>query len=130
LLVGILVPRIVAHDLRLLDFGSFWYRFLAIAPVVVWLYVAITRKSKQPLQDFVLMGLVYGIVLAIAHQIFWNASFADMPPHLGGSLAGKLHPLLDSFVLRLAAIVSSLATGLATGVVFGIIAVAAKKLHR
>jgi len=122
LLALLLMPRVVLHDLHVVPFDSTVYVFWAVAPLVVWLVVALLRKTKRPFYDFVVLGLCYGLFLALTHQILWNASWGDNPPHIGGNLAGQFDPLTESLILRTAAFISSVVTGLVTGIVFGVIA--------
>jgi hypothetical protein len=130
LLLGALtVPRVVAHDLRLIPIEGTVYTVLAIAPLLVWLIVAVFRKTSRPLFDFVVIGLAYGFLLALTHQILWDASWGTDVPHIGGNLAGKLNPIAESLILRAFAVGSSVVTGLVFGAAFGLVAVLAMKLR-
>lgn len=109
------VPRVVLHDLHTISLDSPLYTTLAVAPFILWLLVAIFRKNKRPVHDFLVLGLLFGILLAITHQLTWDASWGNNPPHLHGNLEGKLDPTIESLLLRGAAFISSLVTG----VIFG-----------
>jgi hypothetical protein len=129
-LAALAIPRVFVHDLHLASFDSLLYKTLAVGPLVVWLIVAIARKSKKPFYDFLLVGLVFGLLLALAHQINWDASWGNNTPHIGGNLAGKFSPLAEGLTLRTAAIISSVMTGLVFGSAFGLVALIGSKLRR
>jgi len=48
---------------------------------------------------------------------------------MGGNLAGKLNPLVESLILRAFALASSIVTGVVFGAAFGIVAVVATKVR-
>lgn len=130
LLAALTLPRVVAHDLRLIVIDSPLYTALAVAPLIIWLLVAIFRRTQRPFFDFLVLGLAYGLFLGLTHQILWDASWAGDPPHMGGNLAGKLNPFVESLILRAFALGSSIVTGLVFGAAFGIVAFVAMKLRR
>ena len=76
-----------------------------------------------------LIGLAYGLLLALAHQVLWDISWGDNLPRLHGNLEGKLNPAVEALLLRAAAFISSVVTGLVTGLVFGLIATASAKVQ-
>jgi hypothetical protein len=123
------LPRVVAHDLRLIEIDGPLYTALAIAPLLVWLLVAVFRKSKRPIVDFLVLGLAYGVFLGLTHQILWDASWAGDPPHIGGNLAGKLSPLAENLVLRAFSLGSSIATGIVLAPRSGLVAFLATRLR-
>lgn len=128
-LVALTVPRAIVHDLKLLPFTSLPYIILAVTPWLIWLAVALLHKTKKPLMQFLIIGLTYGVVLGITHQLLWDMSWGNNPPQLHGNLEGQLDATLEAFVLRCAAFASSLATGVITGFIFGVIATAAAKIR-
>ena len=129
LLAALTLPRVVAHDLRLIEIDGPAYTALAIAPLLIWLLVALFRRTERPFFDFLVLGLVYGLFLGLTHQILWDASWAGNPPHIGGNLAGKINPFVESLILRAFALGSSIVTGLVFGAAFGIVALVAMKLR-
>jgi hypothetical protein len=129
LLAALTLPRVVAHDLKLISIDSPLYTALGVAPLLVWLVVAIFRKTTRPFFDFIAIGLVYGVLLGLTHQILWDASWGSDVPHIGGNLAGKINPLAESVILRAFALGSSIVTGLVFGAPFGIVALLAMKLR-
>ena len=129
LLAALTLPRVVVHDLRLIAIDGPVYTALAVAPLLIWLLVAVFRKTKRPLLDFVVLGLAYGLFLGLTHQILWDASWGGDIPHIGGNLAGKFSPLAESLILRAFALGSSVVTGLVFGAAFGLVALLATKLR-
>jgi hypothetical protein len=105
------------------------YTTLAVAPLLVWLLVAIFRRTQRPLVDFMVLGVAYGVFLGLTHQILWDASWGDNPPHIGGNLTGKFSPLAESVILRAFALGSSIITGVVFGAAFGLVAILATKFR-
>ena len=105
------------------------YTALAVAPLLIWLLVAMFRPTTRPFFDFLVVGFAYGAFLGLTHQILWDASWGDQVPHIGGNLAGKFSPLVESLILRAFALGSSIVTGLVFGAAFGLVAVVARKLR-
>lgn len=113
-LVG--VPRVVAHDLGLA--GPVLNAILVFAPPAVWVAVVLWRRWPRVFVTLLYIGLIYGVLLAVTHQLLWPWAF-DSPPELGGNLAGKLSPGAEAALLRTFAVGSSLATGALVGAVTG-----------
>lgn len=114
------VPRVVAHDLDLV--GPELNTVLVFAPPLVWLVVVLARRVPSPLATLSVIGLAYGVLLAVTHQLLWSHAFDGDAPTLGGNLAGTLSPVWEQVVVRGFACVSSLVTGLAVGAVTGVVA--------
>lgn len=115
------VPRIVLHDL---DAGAeLIYLAFTIGPPLVWLAYLVRSRPARITMSGVLVGCVYGVFLAVTHQLLWTQAF-DEPPTLGGNLEGRLDPWLEDVVLRGASVVSSVGTGAAIGLVVGLLAAA------
>ncbi|WP_199543473.1 MULTISPECIES: hypothetical protein [Prauserella] len=121
------VPRVVAHDLDLV--GPAVNALLVWVPLVIWVTVVLVRRVENPFLTLLAVGLVYGILLAIGHQVFWEESFDD-PPALGGNLAGVLSPGTETVVLRGFAFLSSVVTGTAVGAATGAVAWLLSRLRR
>ncbi len=116
------IPRVILHDLQLVSLDSLLYRVLAIGSLLVWLVYALCTKSDRPFRHLLTFGVIFGLMLAVTHQITWVEAWGDSPPQLGGNLAGVLHPVLEGLVVRVGAFMSSLFTGVAIGAVLGGIA--------
>lgn len=115
------VPRVVLHDLALIAPGTFANAALVLVPPLIWVLVALGRRVPNPFLTLLVVGLWYGVLLAVTHQLLWGISFGDSPPTLGGNLAGT-DPALENVVLRVFAAGSSLATGTLVGAVAGLVA--------
>lgn len=130
LLAALAIPRVVIHDLHALPLDSIGYKALAIIPFALWVLVALLGKSKRPVHDFLVLGLVFGLMLAITHQITWDASWGNNPPQLQGNFEGALSPAIESLLIRTSAVFSSLITGLALGGATALIAWGASKVRK
>lgn len=115
------VPRVVLHDLGVLAEGSGVNLLFVVVPPLIWILVAVLRPVPRPFRTLLAVGVLYGAVLAVTHQLLWSTAFAGATPALGGNLA-SLDPLLQALILRGAAVVSSLATGTAVGALSGLLA--------
>jgi hypothetical protein len=81
-LVALGGPRTILSDLDVVapESGLLYY-CLALLPFAVWLAVAIARRSRRPFLDFLVVGALYGVSLAIIHQLMWTEGLALK--HLG-----------------------------------------------
>lgn len=122
------VPRVVLHDLGWLTEGTLTNSLFVFAPVLIWVAAAVWCKNAHPFRMLFAAGIVFGIMLALVHQVFWTASFPDVP-ELGGNLAG-VPDYVSIIVTRSAAVLSSLATGTMMGVLLGGVAFLIRKLIR
>jgi hypothetical protein len=111
------VPRAVLHDLKIIHEGTAVNLLLVAVPLLVWIVVVVTARVPAPFLTLLAVGAIYGVGLAIVHQVFWNVD-----GHLGGNLTGRLSPAAEAVIIRMFAAVSSLFTGLLTGAVTGLIA--------
>ncbi|HIT76075.1 MAG TPA: hypothetical protein IAA98_10850 [Candidatus Avipropionibacterium avicola] len=120
-LVVLAAPRVVLHDLDLVHEGTVVNAVLVFVPPLVWIVTVVAWRVSRPLLTLVLVGLWYGVVLLVTHQLLWQSSLGGRDVSLGGNLAG-LDPVLQQLVVRGFAAVSSLATGLLVGTVTGLVA--------
>lgn len=128
LLAALTIPRVPIHDLKLISFESPIYKILAIVPFLVWLAVAVFRRTTRPIYDFLAIGITYGVFLGAIHQILWEASWGNNTPKLGGNLAG-IDPSIENIIIRIVGFCSSILTGLLIGLVFGFIALVARSVR-
>jgi hypothetical protein len=106
LALGLLAaPRVVLHDLDVIQEGTAVNAVFVFVPLVVWVVVAVWRASN-PFLALLATGGVYGVCLAVGHNLFWEAPDTDLP----------------GWFLRVAMTVSSLFTGVAVGTVCGVVA--------
>lgn len=108
------VPRVVLHDLGVIQEGTAANGALVFVPPLIWILVAVLARVPKPFLTMLATGAVYGAFLVIVHQVLWTTSFGGNPPTLGGNLE-DLDPTMQNIVLR----VFSVPTGLITGVVVG-----------
>lgn len=128
-LAALAVPRIVVHDLELLPPGSPVVALLALLPPLVWVVVA-ALWSARPLPALLAVGGLYGVALAVVHNIAWSGVFAADPPRLGGNLDGVFSPITEEVLMRGAGTLSSLGTGIVVGLICGLIAWGVQSLAR
>jgi hypothetical protein len=114
-------PRVPLHDLGIIEEGTFVNSLFVFVPPVIWIAVAVLKRVPNPLLTLLTIGLFYGVVLALGHQILWAESFGDDPPQLGGNLA-DLDPTLEAIIIRSFAAVSSVFTGVIVGAISGLVA--------
>ncbi|WP_440073591.1 hypothetical protein [Streptosporangium sp. OZ121] len=114
-------PRVVLHDLDVIHEGTFVNALFVFVPPVVWIAVALWRRVPNPFLTLLVVGLFYGVFLAVGHQLLWNSAFGGNPPTLGGNLS-DLAPATQSAILRLFAAISSVFTGVIVGAITGLVA--------
>lgn len=129
LLALLAVPRVIVHDLALVPPGSLLNALLAVLPPVIWVFVVLLRRVPRPLLSLLTVGAVYGVLLALGHQLLWEQAFDGGPPQLGGRLQ-DLPPAAQALIMRGAAVISSLFTGVALGIVAGAVAAGLQSLGR
>ena len=111
------VPRVVAHDLDLV--GPMVNALLVFVPIAVWIGFVLAARVPNPFVALLAVGVVYGVLLGVTHQLLWAEANASDPPRLGGTLTGVLPPAGEAVLLRVFAFGSSLFTGAFTGVATG-----------
>ncbi|QKW11339.1 hypothetical protein [Verrucosispora sp. NA02020] len=121
------LPRVVLHDLGLVHERTFVNLLLVVVPPVVWITVALVRRVPNPFLTLLAVGLCYGVLLAVTHQLLWDVAF-DEPPTLGGNLT-DLAPGVQTVVIRFFATISSVFTGVIVGVVTGLVAWALSRVR-
>ncbi|GAA4910696.1 hypothetical protein LX16_2674 [Stackebrandtia albiflava] len=119
-LAALAAPRVVAHDLDLVSPAV--NSVLVFAPLLAWIGVVWWRRVPNPFVTLLAVGVVYGVMLAVIHQLLWSRSFDGAPPELGGNLAGVLAPAVESGVIRVFAFGGSLVTGTLVGAATGAVA--------
>lgn len=120
------VPRAVAHDLELV--GPAVNAVLVFAPVAIWIAVVLWRGVPNPFPTLLAVGAVYGLLLAVTHQILWTEAFDGDRPRLGGELEGRLPPAVETALMRTFASGSGLVTGAMVGAITGAVAWLAARL--
>lgn len=120
-------PRVVLHDQGIGLDGTV-AGLLAIGPAVVSIAVVVWSRARSPLLALLVVGLGHGVVLALVHNLFWDESFADAMPLLGGNLEGRLSDSAEEILLRGAMTLSSMFTGVAIGLLCGLVATVLRTL--
>lgn len=125
-LAALAAPRAVLHDLGVVAEGTAVNAVLVFVPPAVWIAAVVWRRPPRPFLTVLVVGVLYGVLLAAGHQLLWDAAFGGATPALGGALAGT-DPGVQEGLLRSAAMGSSLVTGTVVGAVAGGVA---QVLHR
>ena len=117
-LSALAAPRVVLHDLDVITEGSFVNGLFVFVPPVCWVAAVLWRRPARPFTTVVVIGALYGVFLAVGHQLLWDAAFGGVAPTLGGSLGG-IDPATAEAILRTETVVVSLLTGTLVGVITG-----------
>ncbi|WBC14208.1 hypothetical protein O7600_24355 [Micromonospora sp. WMMA1998] len=113
-LAALAAPRVALHDLDVVPEGTVAAALLAVGPPLVWVAAVLWRRPPRPFLTLVVVGALYGVFLAIGHQVFWGSSLGMDAPGLANISPGAREALL-----RASAAVSSLVTGTMVGVIAG-----------
>ncbi|MGH3349273.1 MAG: hypothetical protein ACRDXB_15660 [Actinomycetes bacterium] len=128
ILVAIGAPRTVLADLGIVPPNSgAVYFVLALAPFIVWLAVAVVRRSRRPFADFVMVGVVYGLTLVGIHQVTWGVgrSWGYRPPAAAFEFAARFDPGWYDIAARGYTCGIAMMIGVGTGLVVAVVAVLA-----
>ena len=123
------MPRAVIHDLDGLPFDSPAYIAMAVAPLLLYLAIAIFRNNKRPMYDFIVLGLFFGVFLSLVHLILWDHKWGGNPPAFGDQLTGVFCPEVEDMLFRISVTFSGLHVGIALGALFGAIGLIAQKVR-
>lgn len=113
-------PRVVLHDLGVIQEGTFVNAILVAAPLVAWVLVVLRERVPNPFLALLAIGTIYGVVLAATHLMLWGHVWAGRPPTLGGNLRG-VPGAVQALMMWVATAISSLFTGVAVGAVTGVV---------
>ncbi|MEW2145893.1 hypothetical protein AB0869_24075 [Micromonospora vinacea] len=116
-LAALAVPRVVLHDLHVVEEGRPAAVLLAVVPLICWVVAVLWRRPPRPFLTVVVIGAIHGVLLAAGHQVLWDEAFGATGPRLGG-----IDARAQEAILRVAAVFSSLVTGVLTGMVAGAVA--------
>lgn len=114
------IPRVIAHDLKWIEEGTVVNSLFVFIPPIIWIIVVLF-KTNRPFKPLFWLGLIYGILLGVTHQVLWSVVF-DVPPTLGGNLE-NLSPIVSTILMRFFAMLSSISTGAIIGLILGIVGV-------
>ena len=119
-LLSLGLPRTVLADLGVIaPEGSWFYYVLALTPFVVWLAIAVFRPSRRPFLDFLVLGLLYGLSLAVVHQLFLHVgdSLGHNPPTGALNFAERFSSSLREVTIRAYTVLIAMIIGVGTGLV-------------
>ena len=111
-------PRVILHDLGIIQEGTAINALFVFLPPLLWLVLVLAARVPNVFLTIFAIGLCYAVFLAVGHQITWSVVVADDPPRLGGNLAA-LDPTIQAVIFRGFAVVSSLVTGAVVGAITG-----------
>ncbi|HEX6956176.1 MAG TPA: hypothetical protein VF156_14980 [Agromyces sp.] len=109
------VPRVILHDLGLIEENGLVTWLLALLPIAAWIVVAVAAKVPNPFLTVLVIGTIFGVMLVVTHQLLWVPAFDGNPPALGDGPLASLIP-------RVAAMTSGLFTGAIMGAIAGLVA--------
>lgn len=116
------VPRVILHDLGLIEEGTFVNLLFVFVPPLIWVAVVVLARVPKPFLTLLIIGGCYGVLLAVGHQLLWEINLQGGPqPTLGGNLS-DLSPAVQSLIFRGASVISSVFTGLLVGAICGLAA--------
>lgn len=130
LLAALAAIRVPLHDLGIVEEGSAAAWLLVLVPLTAWVAVVLRRRVPNPFLTLLVVGVVYGLMLAVGHQSMWGAAYGGSLPTLGGNLDGVLVPGQEAVVFRVSAFFSSVFTGTLVGAVTGTVAGAIRHARR
>lgn len=128
-LAALAVPRVVVHDLKIVQEGTWPNTLLVFVPPICWVVVVVARRTASPFQTVLVIGICAAVTTGVVHQVLWPVAMADVETRLGGNLAG-LDRDVQHLLFRIAAFVSSVVTGTVVGMVTAATAWAAARLLR
>ena len=117
------LPRVVLHDLHIIDEAQPASWILALGPVAVWIAVVVVKRVPKPFLTVLVVGLILGVMVAITHQLLWGFLYADNPAFRSNSSIAGVLP-------RLAVLPGSIFAGALLGTVGGLIAWGIRTLIR
>lgn len=106
---------------RVIESGSTLSALVAFVPFALWVAVVLWRDVPRPFATLVRIGVIYGVMLAIAYQVLWDGVGSGYPPFIGTTVSEMAEPARD-LVVRAFAIFTSLLSGVLVGVITGIAA--------
>jgi hypothetical protein len=128
-LVALGLPRTFLADLDIVapESGLLYY-VLALTPFGAWLAVAVGRKSRRPMMDFLVLGFLYGLSLVLIHQLLWEVgpSLGHSPPKGAVDFADRFSGAWHEFALRAYTSGIAMTIGVGTGFVAAVVAVGAR----
>ncbi|WFF08771.1 hypothetical protein O7622_09555 [Micromonospora sp. WMMD1076] len=113
-LAALAVPPVALHDLDVVPEGTAVAALPALGPPLCWVVAVLWRRPPRPFLTAVVIGALYGVFLAVGHQVFWDSSLGMDALRPDGLVPGAREALS-----RGVAVMSRLVTGTMVGVVAG-----------
>lgn len=110
------VPRVILHDLSVIKEGTFVNALFVFVPILIWIVYILMKRVRRPFITMLMLCVIYGVFLAVTHQLLWTAAFPQ-GVSLGGNFSGSAFP--SEIIIRGFAVISSLSTGVVMGVILG-----------
>lgn len=128
-LTAVALPRTVLADLDIVppESGLLYY-VLALTPFVIWLAVAVVRRTSKPFMDFLVLGVLYGLSLVVVHQALWDVgpSLGHDPPDGAVSFAQQFGPAWQELAVRGYTVMIALMIGVGSGLAAALVSVVAQ----
>lgn len=114
-LAALAVPRVILHDLHVIAQNDILNWVLALGPMAIWIAATVVKKVPNPFLTVLTIGVIFGVMLVITHQLLWDSAFQGDQPAIGDGPGAVVIP-------RIAAVFSGMFTSALTGAVCGLIA--------
>lgn len=111
------LPRVILHDLHIIDSAHPLSWILSLGPVAVWVVVTVTRNVPRPFLTVLTIGVIFGVMLAVTHQLLWDNLYAEHPEF-------RVQDGIAGIVPRLTVVPGGLFAGAALGALGGLVALA------
>ena len=119
-------PRVVLHDLDVIHEGTFINLLFVVMPLLVWFAVVYAKRVRTPFLTLLAVGMCYGILIVLIHQMLWNVALEEAP-QLGGNLE-EMSAGAQEVIIRSFSVVSGFVTGTIVGAIVGLISWAIMKV--
>jgi hypothetical protein len=78
-LAALAAPRVVLHDLGVVEEGTVVNALLVFVPPACWIAAVMWRRPPRPFLSMLVVGGLYGAFLAAGHQLLWDTAFEEPP---------------------------------------------------
>jgi hypothetical protein len=116
-LAALAIPKVVVQDFRLAENQPYLNALLSLGPGIIWVVYLLRKKVPHTFNTMLAIGLAYGVMLGLVHQLAWNSIWGDSQIQALASIAPRFSSLISSIV-----------TGLVIGAVLGAAAIFLKFL--
>jgi hypothetical protein len=92
------IPRVVVQDFRLIENQPYLNALLSLAPGAIWVYYLLHKKIAHTLNTMLAVGLAYGAMAGIVHQLAWSGLWGDAQTSVFASIIPRFYNLISSLV--------------------------------